>query len=205
MRYIMKYLRWVERVVRITVRREWAIIGIRPQTMNPKICIRLSTSGVATTLLCVTEWSWPLKKKNLKEWLIKKFLVTQKHECMIFQWNLHYLLNKVEEIKILWSTEKGQIVQQQQKLDQNGIFRLHFHLSMWFLWFWFWGNATTMECISKIDENERQQETKRQSIRTINLYSFSCLVCLIYIYMVYVCNCCRKPVTCRHSIFFPFY
>jgi len=37
-------------------------------------------------------------------------------------------LNKVEEVKILRSTEKGQIVQQQQ--NQNGFFRLHFHLSI---------------------------------------------------------------------------
>ena len=79
----MKYPRWIERVVRITVRWVCAIIVIRPQTMNAKICCRLPSCGVATTLLCVTIWSWPLQKVKISNIdLIKKFLIAQ-----IFHWN----------------------------------------------------------------------------------------------------------------------
>lgn len=112
----MKCLTSLKRVVRITVRWEWAINVIRPEAMNAKICIRLPSCWEATTLLCVTEWSWPLQLQNPKELMIwqRRLILSNYSKHELSNAILYYLLNKVEEIKFLWSTENWERVQQQQ-------------------------------------------------------------------------------------------
>lgn len=63
------YLRFVKDTVGIAVRRVGAIFVVRPKPVNPKICCWLPWFWIATTMLCVTVCSWPLRA-YIYTWII---------------------------------------------------------------------------------------------------------------------------------------
>jgi hypothetical protein len=48
-----RYLRLMERAVRIAVGRVRAVVVVRPKPMNAEICFGFSSCWIATTLFCV--------------------------------------------------------------------------------------------------------------------------------------------------------
>lgn len=123
------YLRFIKDTVWITVWRVWSILVIRPESMNAKICCRLSSLRVAASVLGVTVCSWPLCQQKInfskpKEKREKRTCYVE--ENYVIKWEQHQtnLLNKVKEIKILWETKNWQILHY-QKLDQYWPFELH--------------------------------------------------------------------------------